>query len=84
MKKISDLKVGDKIYLKIDDEIETYEIKEIEKIKDIYVKFKFYGDRYLDFSLEKIKELEKDFIICYGDVKISTSMDRLLLEIVEE
>ena len=32
MKKFSELKVGDKIYLKIDDEIKTYEIKEIEKI----------------------------------------------------
>ena len=67
MKRFCDLKVGDKVYLKIDDKIETYDIKDIEKVKSILktnrVRFNFYCDKYLDFNLDKNKEYESDFII---------------------
>ena len=35
-KKFSDLVVGDKVYLKIDETIETYCIKEIENVKNAF------------------------------------------------
>ena len=79
-KKFNELVVGDNVFKKINETIETHCIKEIEKIDGVLVKFKFYGDRFLDFNPRQNNEFNSDFIIVYGDVKIATSMDRLLLE----
>jgi len=83
-KRFCDLNIGDNIYLKIDKTIETYCIKDIENVKSVLktniIRFNFCCDRYLDFNLDKNKQFYSDLIIEYGDVKISTSIDRLLLE----
>lgn len=80
MKRFCDLKIGDILYESYLGEIEEYEIVEIKNKSNFFFKnrssmeMSFYG-------------FEKDFaLVCVteeGEAYISTSMDRLLLELEE-
>lgn len=83
MKKFSDLVVGDMLYIYFGTIIEK-KINKIEKIHGLLVVEN-------DFQTYFVQDTEKDFIIIEhvmdnGKITeaISTSMDRLLLEIGEE
>lgn len=78
MKKFSDLKVGDKVYIFFDDGTIHKNINKIYKFE----KYMIIKTDWCDFL---ISDMEKDFLITEADVfgiteAISTSMDRLLLE----
>ena len=77
MKKFSELKTNEKVYLRIDDTIETYSIKAIDKNENL-VKIFFYGGNYLDFNIRLNNDFESDLIIEDGNVYISTSKEKLL------
>ena len=82
MKKFSELKEDEKIYIFYDDGIIAENINKIHKFE----KYMIIKTGWCDLL---ISDVEKDFLITEADVfgiteAIATSMDRLLLEVGEE
>ena len=65
------------IHAKIDNIIETYSIKAIDKYENL-VKMFFYGGHYLDFHIRLNDDFESDLIVEDGNIYISTSKEKLL------
>lgn len=79
MKRFCDLKVGDIFFTKFNDEVFKKAIQNIDLIDNVLF-LEVYGGLYI------IEDVEKDFTILennLGNVYISTSMDKLLLEVSE-
>ena len=79
MKKFSELVVGDMLYIEEREEILTKEIQDITLIDDTLFIETFGGLYCFDEIHEEFLILENNF----GNVLISTSMDKLLLELEE-
>ena len=88
MKRFCDLKVGDSFYMWYDDEFYEGVILSIRKTEyhiETYTRFKKENCKYIYASYHCIPEVDKEiYITCITEVSqeiVSTSMDKLLLEL---
>ena len=85
MKKFSELKVGDKIYLK-DEDIKELEVERLEIRKGVTDFLYLYLKNYEYLVIAK-RNFNKKFLVYpsskFNHIYFSTSMDKLLLECEE-